>query len=164
MIDAEEVGAGGPDDSGEDVERASTREIVAGTVPIKEAINGTTFAAVRIARTRLRMRSSLILLVGNLTSPRGIPKAGRVFSAIITASAGRRYAAQILYGSRYLVRLFIRGHFKQCQLVITQFVQYCVTLGGILFQIFSLFGAVHAQIAYKANSFYITPDERKKPC
>lgn len=160
MIDAEEVGAGGADDSGEDVERASTREIVAGIVPIKEAINGTTFDAVRIARTRLRMRASLILLVGNLTSPRGIPKAGRVFSA----SAGRRYAAQILYGSRYLVRLFIRGHFKQCQLVITQFVQYCATLGGILFQIFPLLGGGHAQIVYKANSFYITPDERKKPC
>lgn len=123
-VEAEEVGTEGLIDSDEEGRESITREIVAGTIPITAAINGTKVDIVKTDRRRRRILVfSIVLGEDNLTmrepmTGRGFvfavaPPAGRGFVVAVAPWPGsRRQAAFILYVSRYLARLFICGHFK----------------------------------------------------
>jgi hypothetical protein len=102
VVEAEEVEAGGTVDFCEDGGEPITRAIVAGTIAITAAINGTKVDFLKIDRTRRCIPVfSMVLGEVNLTTPR----AGRAFAAVNPSKAGRRTQATFIrYKSRYLER------------------------------------------------------------
>jgi hypothetical protein len=125
-------------------------------IAITAAINGTKVEFQKIDCTRrLRPVFPIVLEEVNLTSLR----AGSGFSAVTPPEAGRRTQATLIrYDSRYLERLFICGHLKQCGLVIVQLPQYFLTVAFMIFQIGLPFGNSCDRIVYETSSLYITPN------